>query len=292
MSSCANHDHKPANADATEIVKTVRYRVRRYIPGQDKQPRWETFEVPVYRGMTVLDGLGYIKENLDPTLAWRSSCRMAVCGSCAMFINGLPRLACETQILHLETDIVEVAPLPNMDNVRDLVPDLSAMFEKHKSTKPWLIRNDIGEMENPTAEYDQTPEELETYLQFAYCMKCACCMAACPTLATDAGFMGPQPLTQAYRFTADPRDTGFAERRDVVSGEDGVWKCHFAGACSEVCPKGVDPAFGNQLLRGELVARYLRLRGDKRPAPVLQHPRNVERNPDIPEAPEKTVEQG
>ena len=282
-------EEKRSSGDATEVVKTVTYRVRRYIPEQDQHPRWQDFAVPVRRGMTVLDGLGYIKENLDSSLAWRSSCRMGVCGSCAMFINGLPRLACETQIVHLKSDVIAVAPLPNIDNVRDLVPNLGRLFEKHKRTKPWLIRSDKQELENPTAEYAQSPEELTSFLQFAYCMKCACCMAACPTLATDPSFMGPQPLAQAYRFTADPRDGGFAERRDTVANADGVWKCHFAGACSEVCPKGVDPAFGNQLLRRELVFRYFGLKKDKPTAPVLSPPEGVDRNPDIPEAPEPTV---
>ena len=153
----ANHDQSPAGAKGLEIVKTLQYRVRRYDPANDSAPHWQTFEVPVHRGMTVLDGLGYIKENLDPTLVWRSSCRMAVCGSCAMFINGLPRLACETQILHLETDVIEVAPLPNMDNVRDLVPDLAPLFEKHRSIQPWLLRPDGPEADNTTAQYEQSP---------------------------------------------------------------------------------------------------------------------------------------
>jgi len=238
-------------------VKTVKFKVLRYTPGVDKKPHMQEFDVPAPKGTTVLDGLLWIKEHVDPTLSWRSSCRMGVCGSCGMFINGLPRLACANQIAHLHTDTVVVKPLPNYDIIRDLVPDLEGFFEKHRGVKPWLIRKDLDELNKPTGEYFQSQQELVNYIQFAYCIKCGCCTAACPTVATDDEYLGPQALSQAYRYNADSRDEGAAERAKEIYATDGLFRCHFAGACSEVCPKGVDPAFAIQLLKGEMFKQKL-----------------------------------
>ncbi|WP_324717328.1 succinate dehydrogenase iron-sulfur subunit [Carboxydochorda subterranea] len=255
----------PAAGKGTpKAAGSVTLRVARFDPYRDTELHWQTYQVPTVPGMTVLDALFSVKEHQDGSLAFRSSCRMGVCGSCGMFINGKPRLACQTQVVELG-DTIEVAPLPNHDVIRDLVPDLTPTFEKHRAVKPYLIRQDGAEMEAPTREFRQTPEEMEAYLQFAYCLKCSLCVAACPTVATDPHFLGPQALAQAYRYTADSRDGGWAERLPVLDTTHGVYECHLAGACSEACPKGVDPAFGIQLLKRTVV------RGgpDRAPAPVM-----------------------
>jgi succinate dehydrogenase / fumarate reductase iron-sulfur subunit len=238
--------------------------------------------------MTVLDGLIYIKEHLDSTLAWRSSCRMGVCGSCGMFINGRPQLACQTQILELKAPVV-VKPLPNFPVIRDLVPDLMSMFEKHRSAKPWLIRRDSHELEHPTREYLQSDEEMERYFQFSYCIKCGLCMAACPTLATDAHYLGPQPLGQALRYMNDTRDEGFADRTNSALSSAGPWRCHFAGECSQVCPKHVDPALAIQMMKREIFLRTFRLKKSKPGAPVAPSITEAQPKPGIPQAPERTV---
>jgi succinate dehydrogenase / fumarate reductase iron-sulfur subunit len=206
-----------------------------------------------------------------------------------MLVNGKPRLACNTQVSELESDVVAVAPLPNFDIIRDLVPDLSPMFDTHAAMRPHILRDDVKERENPTAEFGQSPEELERYLQFSYCIKCGCCMAGCPTVATDPRYAGPMPLAQAHRYNADSRDGGFLARREVLEGEWGPWKCHFAGECSRVCPKGVDPAKAIQLMKRELVLDFLHLRRGHRPAAVVPKPAGVKRLPDVPEAPPRTV---
>ncbi|HEY8498093.1 MAG TPA: succinate dehydrogenase iron-sulfur subunit [Limnochordales bacterium] len=235
-------------------LSKVVLRVARFDPERDVRLRWQTFEVPYTPGMTVLDALIAVKEHHDGSLAFRSSCRMGVCGSCGMYVNGKPRLACQTQVSELG-GTVEVAPLPNHDVIKDLVPDLSPTFERHRKVHPYIIRpaGDEPEMRSPTREFAQTPEEMERYLQFAYCLKCSLCVAACPTAATDPLFLGPQALAQAYRYVADSRDGGWAARADVVDGPHGVFSCHLAGACSEACPKGVDPALGIQLLKRTLL---------------------------------------
>ena len=270
-------------------MKEVTYRLRRFDPAHDEAPHWEEYRVPFTEGMTVLDGLWKVKELHAPGLAWRSSCRMGVCGSCGMMINGKPGLACNTQISELGGSVVAVAPLPNFAIIRDLVPDLGPMFDAHRVLLPYLLRDDTEEQERPTAEYWQSPEELEHYLQFSYCIKCGCCMAGCPTYATDPVYSGPMPLTQSHRYNADGRDGGFAARKVVLFGERGPWRCHYAGECSRVCPKGVDPAKAIQIMKRELVLSYLHLRKQKCPSAATKRLEGVGRREGIPEAPVRTV---
>jgi succinate dehydrogenase / fumarate reductase iron-sulfur subunit len=268
----------------------VTFRVRRYDPTTDPGPRWETYRVECTPGMTVLDGLRVLKATVAPGLAWRSSCRMGICGSCGMFINGRPRLACNTQVAELNAEIVAVAPLPNFDVIRDLVPDLTPMFDAHQALMPYVIREDHDEMRAPTGEFGQSAHELEQYLQFSYCIRCGCCMAACPTYATDPHYSGPMPLTQAHRYNADTRDDGFAARRPLLASGAGPWRCHFAGECSRACPKGVDPAKAIQLMKRELVLDLLRLRHQRCPAGVAPALAGIRRRDGIPDAPAPTVD--
>jgi succinate dehydrogenase/fumarate reductase iron-sulfur protein len=171
--------------DQTTTSREITFRVHRFDPDTDSAPSWEEYRLPVTEGMTVLEALHELKARQAPTLAWRSSCRMGVCGSCGMFINDFPRLACQTQVLHLGTDVVSVAPLPNYPNVKDLVPDLEPLIQKHAAIKPFIIHPSRKEMETPTGEFLQTAEEREAFSQFTYCIKCGLCLAACPTVATD-----------------------------------------------------------------------------------------------------------
>ena len=235
------------------MTKEITFRVRRYDPDVDSAPRWEEHKLNVHEGMTVLEALHEIKAEQAPTLAWRSSCRMGVCGSCGMYINSLPMLACQTQVLHLNADVVTVAPLPNYDNVKDLVPNLEPLIEKHAAIKPFIIQTKSKEIEEPTGEFIQSPEQRDEYSQFTFCIKCGLCLAACPTVATNPLFLGPQALAQAYRYTADNRDCGLKERLVAIDAFHGPFRCHMAGACSQACPKGVDPAFGIQLLNPAVV---------------------------------------
>ncbi len=233
------------------MTKKIQLKVYRYIPKEDNSPHYDAFNVPVERWTTVLDALLHAKAYNDHSIAIRYSCRMASCGSCGMMINGIPRLACYTKISELDTDTVTCAPLANYPVVRDLVPNFSTFFQHHKDMKPYIM-NDI-ETDDKTKEFLQSPEELDKYLQFSYCIKCGLCYAACPVVATDKKFPGPQALAQMYRYFADNRDQATDERLKIVDDRHGMWRCHFAGSCSKVCPKGVDPALGIQLLRGYMM---------------------------------------
>ena len=264
-------------------MRDLLFRVQRYLPGKDERPHLQEYKVPFREGMTVLDGLLYIKENLDNTLSFRSSCRMGICGSCGMLVNQFPMLACHTPVEELETDTIEVKSLPNFPIIRDLVADLDPLFEKHKSIMPYLMPADEAEGESPTLEFIQSRSELEDYVQFAYCVKCGLCMAACPTVATDTLFLGPQPLGQAYRYCTDGRDVGAKERFNEVDNPHGVWLCHLAGACSEACPKGVDPALAIQLLKRAMLFDSLRLRKKKTPAPVAEPVAEAKPRIEVPE---------
>ena len=269
-------------------TKQIAFKVQRYDPEQGDAPHWQQFTVPSSRGTTVLDGLIYIKENLDSTLAFRTSCRMGICGSCGMLINNYPHLACHTQIEEFHADTLTVKSLPNLPIIKDLVADLTPMFHNHKSIKPYIMRHDTEEMENPTAEFGLAPQELNDFEQFAYCIKCGMCVSACPTSASDTLFLGPQALAQCYRYCADNRDEGQQERLPLVDTDHGAWRCHLAGACSEACPKGLDPALAIQLLKRKLVSRALG-GGKQRPASLISPP--AETKPQI-EFPEFTVKKG
>jgi len=222
----------------------VEFRIKRF---DGLEHYWQSIKVPVKRGMTVLEGLYYIKENLDSSLAFRASCRMGICGSCAMKINSRPRLACETQILHLNSNTVVVEPLDNFIVLKDLITDFDGFFEKHESVKPYLMREDIS-YEKPV-ELLQMPKELKAYYDFTLCIKCGACYSVCPAAATRDDYLGPAAMAAAYRFCADSRDRDKGERIRVVCGDNGVWRCHFAAECSEVCPKNVDPAKAVQKMR-------------------------------------------
>ena len=240
-------------AEKTTTPREITFRLRRFDPDTDSVPHWDEYRMHVHDGMTVLEVLHQLKAEQTPTLAYRSSCRMGVCGSCGMFVNELPMLACQTQALHLGADVVTVAPLPNYPNVKDLVPNLEPLIHKHAAIKPFIIFTNHEEIDEPTGEFIQTPEERESISQFTHCIKCGLCLAACPTVATDPLFLGPQALAQAYRYSADNRDCGLHERLEAIDVFHGPYQCHMAGACSQACPKGVDPAFAIQLLKRTLV---------------------------------------
>ncbi|MGH9992268.1 MAG: succinate dehydrogenase/fumarate reductase iron-sulfur subunit, partial [Nitrososphaera sp.] len=156
---------------------------------------YDSIEVPVQRWTTVLDALLYAKAYKDRSIGIRYSCRMASCGSCGMMINGIPRLACYTKVSEIAGSAITVEPLTNFPHIRDLVTDFSQFFHHHKAMQPY-IQNEEPEIKdmNKLSEFIQRPEELDKFLQFSYCIKCGLCYSACPTVATDTRFPGPQAL--------------------------------------------------------------------------------------------------
>src|ERR687896_594622 len=249
------HEKEKNQREKEYLRSSVTLKIYRANRRAGESAHYDRIEVPVQRWTTVLDALLYAKAYKDQSIIIRYSCRMASCGSCGMKINGIPRLACYTKVSELQGREITVEPLSNFPHIRDLVTDFSQFFAHHRNMEPYIQNEhaDIKENDKLT-EFMQTPEDVDRYLQFSYCIKCGLCYSACPTVATDTKFPGPQALSQAYRYYADTRDNDNKERLNLVDNRHGIWRCHFAGSCSSVCPKGVDPALGIQLLRSHLMS--------------------------------------
>jgi succinate dehydrogenase / fumarate reductase, iron-sulfur subunit len=219
------------------------------------------YKIEVNNNTTVLDALIKIKESVDPTVSFRYSCRMGICGSCAMVIDGKPKLACETNVFNENKEVLEIEPIRAQPLLKGLVTDFDDFFQKHKEVFPWIIRNNALERFDDKKEFHQTEEQHDYFIPFAECIKCGLCLDACPVENTNKAFIGPQALAQAYRYIADSKDQGKAQRLDYLDTLEGVWGCEFSGSCSKACPKSVDPALAIQLLKAE-VAKY-RILGKK-----------------------------
>ncbi len=222
------------------MAETVQLQVYRYRPESDPEPSWDTFEVPLHSEWMILDALNYIKDQLDGSLSYRWACRMGVCGSCGMIVNGQPVLTCATYLESLLPGPIRVEPLQGFPVIRDLVGDITDFLDKLTRVKPWIVRAE----EKPLAdgEYLQTPEQLSEYKQYSMCINCMLCYSACPIYALDPEFIGPAAIALAQRYNMDSRDEADQERMDVLSQHEGIWACTFVGECTEVCPKNVDPA--------------------------------------------------
>ena len=220
--------------------KTIEIQVLRYRPEQEDKPVWQSYTVPFTDDMSVLQGLQYIKDELDGTLSYRWSCRMAICGSCGMMLDGKPKLACQTFLRDHLPGPVRVEALAHFPIERDLVVSVDGFVKKLEGIKPYLIPKEARTLEQ--GEYLQTPHQLEMFEQYSSCINCMLCYAACPQFGLNPDFTGPGILALLNRYNADSRDGGRAQRSEVLNVEDGVWTCTAVGYCSVVCPKGVDPA--------------------------------------------------
>jgi fumarate reductase iron-sulfur subunit len=222
------------------MAETIALEVTRYCPDQETEPISQRFEVPFREDWVVLDALNYIKDKLDGSLSYRWSCRMGVCGSCGVMVNGEPKLTCATFLSHYRPGPIRVEPLRYFPVVRDLVIEMTDFMVKLQNVKPWIVRED--EKPLSAGEYLQTPEELDTYKQFSMCINCMLCYAACPVYGLDPQFIGPAAIALAQRYNLDSRDQGAQQRLDILSQHEGIWGCTFVGECTQVCPKSVDPA--------------------------------------------------
>jgi len=220
--------------------RQIQLEVLRYNPETDTAPRYQTYSVPCLNEWVVLDALNYVKDHLDPTLSYRWSCHMAVCGSCGMMVNGEPKLACKAFIHEYKEGQIKVEPLANFPIERDLVTSVEDFITKLASVKPYLIPKEDKPIS--AGEFKQTPAELKKFKQYTLCINCMLCYAACPQYALVPEFLGPAAISMAHRYNQDSRDGGRDQRQEVVASDEGVWECSFVGACSEVCPKHVDPA--------------------------------------------------
>jgi fumarate reductase iron-sulfur subunit len=222
--------------------KTMELEILRYRPEQEEKPTFQSYEIPLKQEWVVLDAINYIKDYIDGSLSYRWSCRMGVCGSCGMMVNGVPKLTCAAFLRDYHPNKIRVEPLTGFPIQRDLVIVMDDFIHKLKEIKPWIIREEGSEKPLEEGEYLQSPTELAAFKQYSMCINCMLCYAACPVYAIDNSFIGPAAIALAQRYNLDSRDQGRKVRKEVIASNEGVWECTFVGECSEVCPKGVDPA--------------------------------------------------
>ena len=226
----------PKPAGATE---TREFKVYRWNPDDGKNPSVDTYFIDTHDcGPMILDGLIWIKNHIDPTLTFRRSCREGVCGSCAMNIDGMNTLACTRGMDEID-GAVKIYPLPHLEVVKDLVPDLTNFYAQHASIEPWL------KTVTPTPEKErlQSPHEREKLDGLYECILCACCSTSCPSYWWNGDrYLGPAILLQAYRWLIDSRDEAAGERLDNLEDPFRLYRCHTIMNCAKTCPKGLNPA--------------------------------------------------
>lgn len=231
-----------------------------------REEYYKTYEVPYREGQTVLDALFHIQEKIDDSLSFRYSCRGAVCGSCAMLIEKVPRLACRTQVKKvkeqkkdikhykaldegedLSDEYILVEPLPHLDVKKDLIVDMEKFYENYEKIEPYLKPKETPEKEHLMSSDEVT--ELEDYTN---CILCAACFGSCPVNGENEKYIGPAALAKLYRFHIDSRESESENRLELADDENGWWDCDFHTNCKKVCPKGVPPNFAIGRARQEL----------------------------------------
>jgi succinate dehydrogenase / fumarate reductase iron-sulfur subunit len=240
-------------ARGEKVLTTVSFKVFRFDPEMTPEPHYITFPVTVKEGMTVLDGLLYILEKLDNSLAFRFCCRGAVCGSCAMYINGAYRLACQTQLSVLGDEIV-ISPLPHLPLIKDLVVDMTSFYTKFDTIIPYLKTLSPP----PQREYIQDPKQRRALDEVTDCIWCGACYSACPLTWINKDYLGPAALVKAYRFVADSRDEAKGERLRIVDEEKMIWRCHTIFNCVEACPKNINQTKAIEGLRRKVIWHRLK----------------------------------
>lgn len=214
----------------------VTFRIRRFNPETDTDAHWEDYTVECYPTDRVLDGLHAIKADHDGTLTFRRSCGHGICGSDAMRINGLNRLACKTLVKDLDTSSpVTVEAIKGLPLEKDLVVDMEPFFQAYREIKPFLMTNG----QEPTKERIQSPEERARFDDTTKCILCAACTTSCPVFWTDGQYFGPAAIVNAHRFIFDSRDEGASTRLEILNDKEGVWRCRTTFNCTEACPRGI-----------------------------------------------------
>jgi len=224
----------------------VTLHIQKFNPEQDQKPHEEPYRLDIGRGTTVLEALMRLKNETDGSLTFRYACRSAICGSCAMEINGTEKLACMTQIRpELERHgEIRVGPLKNLPLIKDLVVAMQPFWETMQSIRPWLDPLP-HEQVDPVAMRDA----YKAFNNVEACIMCGACVAACTVYEVSKGFTGPAALAKAWRFVADPREAVVAQRLEGLQGDGGIWDCTRCNYCVEVCPKDVKPMEAIILLR-------------------------------------------
>jgi succinate dehydrogenase subunit B (EC 1.3.5.1) len=243
------------DADETRTIKVFRYDPE--VEGKE-EPRFDTFTVPYFKGMTVLDALIYARDHYDSTLTFRHSCRQAICGSDALFVNGKQRLGCKTQLGELD-NTVRIEPLPHQEVVKDLVVDMEHFYDQMESVEPYFDAEELPEKAD-LDEQRQSRENREKIKMSTRCIWCGACMSSCNIAAGDNQYLGPAAINKAYRFAMDEREGENMKqhRLNIIEQEHGVWRCQTQFSCTEVCPKDIPLTEHIQELKREAVKNNLK----------------------------------
>ncbi|WP_456489320.1 succinate dehydrogenase/fumarate reductase iron-sulfur subunit [Caminibacter pacificus] len=236
-------------------MKKIAYtaKIKRYNP-ETNESYWESFEVEVEDSLTVLELLMYIKDKIDASLTFRAFCRSAICGSCAMIINGRAGLACKIQAKDkIKNGVIKIEPLHHLPIVKDLVVDQEPAFNKLKKIKPYLVPDPKVVPDNDKSESLVSPQDFAKYDKQTDCILCMACYGQCNALEGDEKYLGPFQLTKAFRFIMDTRDGIDVEERIKLAEDHGIWECVQCQMCLAACPKGIAP--GDDILELRRIAK-------------------------------------
>ena len=252
----AQRETEEATLDDDESVLLKGFRYDPEVEGK-QEPRFDDFRVPFHKGMTILDALIYARDSYDSSLTFRHSCRQAVCGSDALFVNGRQRLGCKTQIAELESPI-RIEPLPHQEVVKDLVVDMEHFYDQMHAVEPYFDADETPD--DKLEEQRQTRENREKVKMSTRCIWCGACMSSCNIAAGDNEYLGPAAINKAYRFAMDEREgeNRKQERLRIIEQEHGVWRCQTQFSCTEVCPKDIPLTEHIQELKREAVKNNLK----------------------------------
>ena len=242
-------EQRPA-AGVADHLRTVTVKVRRFDPEIDPEPHWQSFDVPVEKGDRLLDALHHVKWYQDGSLSFRRSCAHGVCGSDAMRINGVNRLACKVLVKDLGDEIL-VEPIKGLPVLKDLSVDMEPFFEAVRAVKPCLLTDG----REPTRERLQSAEDRARFDDTTKCIMCAACTTSCPVYWTNDSYFGPQAIVAAHRFIFDSRDDGADERLEILNDKEGVWRCRTTFNCTDACPRGIQVTKAIQEVKRALIFR-------------------------------------
>jgi succinate dehydrogenase / fumarate reductase, iron-sulfur subunit len=229
---------------------TINVKIKRFNPEQDKRPYWAEYKMQARPTDRVLDVMNQIKWEIDGTLSYRRSCAHGICGSDAMLINGVNRLACKVLVKDLG-EVIAIEPIRGLQVLKDLIVDMEPFFDSYKAVLPYFINHDP----DPPTERYQSPEDREIFDATTKCILCAACTTSCPVFWTNGRYLGPAAIVNAHRFIYDSRDQGAAERLEVLNQSTGLWRCRTAYNCTEACPRDIPITDAIEQLKREVLWR-------------------------------------
>jgi succinate dehydrogenase / fumarate reductase, iron-sulfur subunit len=254
VATATNSPARPASNAAKGTTRTVTLRILRSATEAGGEPEYKTYTVETYPRMSVLDALFAVQRDHDRSLAFRCSCRLGMCGTCAVIVNGREGLACQTLLERFDESEISVRPLNYLPVVKDLAVDMQPFFDRYMSVKPNFVPTDETAAAEATLIIEQGKGQRKWVDPALGCINCGICMSSCSIVGLNPGFAGPMSFNRALTLVNDERDAARDERLDLIGGDDGVWRCHQQLNCTSACPRHLSPTRAIRQLRQEFVA--------------------------------------